>query len=648
MKLSLLFSATLFLSIFLFCTCKKDNTTPLDIHLQVSPDTLVITDSETLKEIFLSTQPQGKTEFTISQKPDWLTVDPLTGTVDGKIEPVHITPLTDNLNEGIYKGKINIISDIAGTAQVYVIMSVKGHPKIKTNVSEIAFPANISETSLVIENTGTGLLNWSIDNTTNWISLSSSNGFLAKGEKSNVIVRCDRSHLDINTYTASLTITSNSETALNPLPVTMVVPKTVTMQITPNPVLFDYFTENTEVYLKNTGNSSFTWNSAFAAYYSILPNSGSLNKGDSVKIKISADRSGLQTGVYYSDIVFTNNANLRDTLKAQLNQFNNTKWILDRNIIDATFCKETNKFIIVSANPNRLSILDPDTRQTTSVSLNSTPRCLTVLSNGSLAAVGQNGFVTYVNLLTNQIDKEYPVSCNAFDIALGDNKWAYITPNEGQWTYLRCINYADGTETLHTQTGNHTIYDHTRVQLQPNTNFLYLCETTGSSSSLEKMDIQAGTANYLYEKFDANTWGNFWFSEDGQRIFTISKSVYKTSDLQANDMLYNGSIESAEILHWADHSAAADRVFVIAEGNGYSTPTSSQIDVYNGTYLNYITNYKLEQFMIPQNQNSGKLLDAEGRFVFANKTGTKIYALVQANKESGLLNDWAIQSIILR
>jgi len=159
------------------------------------------------------------------------------------------------------------------------------------------------------------------------------------------------------------------------------------------------------------------------------------------------------------------------------------------------------------------------------------------------------------------------------------------------------------------------------------------------------MNIQNETADYLYNSFDSNTNGNFWFSEDGQRIFTVSTKIYRTSETKANDMVYSGKIESANPIFWADHSAAANKVFVITSGTWFGEPTSSRVDVFNGTYLNYLSSYPLEQFFVPSNQTGGKLVNAEGRFVFANQSGTKIYTIVQAGKDSGLLNDWAIQTL---
>lgn len=645
MKITILTIASIVMIVLVFATCKKEEVSPIDVQLIVSPDTLIILDEDIVNQIYLSTKPKGKIDYIISNYPAWLQITPLEGSINGNILPIEINALKENLEEGIYEGKIEIISNIAGSSFVKVIMDVDGHPKIQTSIKTLSFKENISSIELEIENTGTGFLIWSIEDLPSWLTVSKKNGYLEKGAKSILLISCNRSLLDKNIYTSSLSIISNSDVALPAIPIEMVVPEIIDMELTHSELLFDYYTENKEVYLKNIGNSTLAWNSNSESYFNLIPNSGTLLKGDSVLINITIDRTSMQTGVSNSTITIKNNLEINKNINIKVNHFNNTKWILDQNVVDAEFCKATNRLIIVSTSPNRLSILDPDLNQIESINLNTTPKCISVNKDGSLAVVGHNGYITYVDLSAKTIDKEYPISCDAFDIAIVDNKWCYITPNSDQWEYLRCINYSNGTETLHTQSGNHTIYEKSRIKHQPNSNYVYLCNTTLSSTSLEKMDITLGTANYLYQEFDASTWGNFWFSDNGNRIFTTSKKVYKTSELKDEDLQYNGSIESTNALFWVDHSETANKIFAITKGQWYNDPISSQIDVFNGTYLNYITNYKLEQFLVPSGIEGGKLVNAEGRFVFSNKLGTKIYSIVQASNESGLLNDWAIQNV---
>ena len=651
MKKAISTLSTLILIIVLISTsCRKDDNGQLvDLHLNASPDTLVILDSDSIKEIFLSTQPKGAIEYTISQKPDWLYISPLNGTLNGNILSIKIRPVKDNLAEGIYKGKINIISNIAGTADVYVKMAVNGHPKIRTNLSAITFPENVSETELVVENIGTGILNWSINNTTKWITLSQTSGYLMKGEKNTLKITCNRIGLDVNTYTSSLTITSNSETLLQPLPISMTVGKTTAMTIHEKSLLFDYFVDNMNVYLKNTGNSTFNWNSSKESFFTLSPNNGSLPKGDSVKINIALNRASFETGIFKSNIFITNNDNGKDTIKTQINHFRNTKWNLNRNVVDAEFCRATNKIVIVSSNPNSISIIDPDLKTIESINLNSVPTCISINKNGDHAAVGHNGLVSFVNLNTKSIEKEYSVSCDPIDIVLTTSNWAYVFPVRDQWANIHCINLQNGAETLHT--GN-SIYAGTLAKLHPSEKWIYGANNGLSPSDIEKYSVESGTASYLYDSpyhGDYPMSGNIWFSEDGDRIFTKGKTVLKLSTDRANDMIYNGSVSCTDVIRTLFHSKIIDKFFVVTQSGYWSDVISaSEVLVYNYSYLNYLTKYTLEPFMVPMNQTGGKLYNAEGNYVFVKNDGKKLYVIVEANKDSGLLNDWAIQTFVIQ
>lgn len=648
MKKNTLALMSIVMTLLIFTTCKEEiEVTPLDIQLIVSPDTLIIMDDgEKVGKMFLSTKPKGKVDYTVTNIPNWLQVTPLEGSINGNIVPLEVIGFADNLDEGIYEGKIEIISNIGGSSSVAVKMIVEGHPKIKTNIEKLSFPANVSTIWIEIENIGTGLLNWHIEDLPDWISVSRRYGYLEHGEKSLLLVTCNRANLDIKTYSTNLIINSNSEVDLLALPIEMDVPELIDMQLTHSELLYDFFSEKKEFYLKNVGNTNLTWKSECENYLILSPSSGSLVRGDSVLVNVTIDRDNILSGTLNTTISLIYNLGNSKNINVDVNHFNDTKWILDRNIVDAEFCKHSNKIIIVSTSPNRLSIIDPELKQIKSVNLNTTPKCLSVKSDGSLAAVGHNGFVTYVDLNSQTIDREYSISCDAFDIAIADNNWTYITPNRDQWEYLRCVDYSNGRESLHTAVLNNSIYEKSKIKYLPNSNYIYLCNTSLSSTSLEKMDISDGTAKYLYQNFDASTSGDFWFSNNGKRIFTMGHKVYKTSELENEDLQYNGRIESLNSLLFVDHSETANKLFAVTyKREWYDQIISSQIEVFNDTYLNYLKTYEFEQFLVPSGIEGGRLVMAEGRYVFANRLGTKIYSIVKANNESGLLYDWAIQNI---
>lgn len=629
--------------ILFFVSCEKQNAV---LELNVSPDTLYIMDEDSIKDLYLSTKPSGETDYIVSSKPKWLSVESTAGVINGKISLVRLRPLKDKLDEGVYAGKISIITDVAGSKTVQVFMSVNGHPKIATNLSELKFPENVNEQTLIIENKGTGILNWSINDSTKWLRFSTLTGYLYKGQKAMVVVYCDRTSLDNSTYTSSFSITSNSEVEIQPLTVTMDVPKSAGLKLSKENLLFDYFSESTEVYLKNTGNINYNWSVDAHSLFAATPSSGTLIKGDSVRVKISLNRTNLQTGTINSGIIINTSENLKDTIKAQINHFQNTKWLLEKSLIDVEFSKETNKIISISTNPNCVSIIDPDTRTIETITINAEPKCLSVNKNGDHVAVGHNGLVTLINLNTKSIEKEVSVGCDALDIILTTNNWAYVFPVRDQWTSIHCLNLTTSVETV--QAG-YSIYAGTVGRLHPSEKWIYGADNGLSPSDIEKYNIENGTAVNMYDSpyhGDYPMSGNLWFSEDGDRIFTKGKTVLKTSSDKAQDMVYNGSLSCVDNIKTLVHSKTNDKIYLVTQVGYYLADivAASEVLTYNYTYLNYLQKYTLESFMVPTGQNGGKLYNAEGQFVFANKAGTKLYVVVKATNASGLLNGWAVQN----
>jgi len=619
--------------------CKLEESLPSNIQLIASPDTLVLSDTAAFKEIFLSTRPKGSVDYVMTDYPSWLRPSKTEGTLGDGINSIRLVPNVKGMNQGVYHSKVSFISDFAGTAVVEVYMNVGSHPVIGINQSALSFSADTKTVSLKIKNTGTGMLEWSIGEKPAWLSFSNSGGYLLKGEEDVVVVECNQNGMNADTYTYDLKISSNSEKELAAIPVQMVVPEIVRMEALTTSILFDYFSTRKTVLLTNIGNQSVNWSVASKpSYFSVSPASGTLAKGDTTSITINIDRSSLTTGVLSSNLVFKTQLNEETKVPVTTNHYKSNQWILDRAIIDAEYDKTTDKLIIVSTSPNRLSIINPETKAIESIDLSTTPRCVSVNAEGTIAVVGHNGYVTYVDLTNKKVLHIWPITCDAWDITFGKNNWCYVTPNEDQWESVYSMNGETGAVTL---TGS--IYEKTLVKSQPNSNYIYLSNTVTSSSALEKFATSANVASYLYENFDSDTGGKFWFSNDGTRIFSSNKRTYSASEIKASDMLYRGSVESTSNIYWVDHSAAAKKVFTIGTESLYSNITNSKLDYYNDTYLNYLGSISFEQFMIPSGTEGGRLYNAEGKYVFANKTGTRVYAIVQANSAASMAVNWAIQ-----
>lgn len=625
--------------VFSMTRCKVEESLPANIQLTLSPDTLVLSDTSSYRDVYLSTRPKGSVDFILTHHPSWLEPSETEGTLGKGIKSIRLTPNADGLDEGLYHGKVNFISDFAGTATVEVYMNVGSHPNIGVDQTSMTFQEGTLTSILRIRNTGTGMLEWDLDELPAWLRASNYSGYLMRGEQDVVTLTCSMNGKDAGIFEDVLKIRSNSEKPLADIPVKMTVPQTILMTTVTNTVLFDYFSTKKTIKLANTGNQPVGWTlNSNPAYLSVSPTSGTIAKGDTASVTVTIDRSTLSTGTTTANLVFRAQTGAVNTVGVTTNHFKSNLWILDRGIIDAEYVKATDKLIIISNNPNRLSIVNPETETITGIDLSTTPRCVSVNAEGTMAVVGHNGYVSYVDLTTNKVVHVWSINCDVWDIALGKNNWCYVTPNLDQWENVYSMNGETGTVST-----SGSIYEKSMVRIQPNSNYLYLCNTTLSSTDLEKFNVASGAASYLYDNFDASTSGRFWFSNDGTRIFCYNKRTYSANDVKSSDLQYRGSIESSSYLYWVDHSASAKKLFTIGAADSYYGTTNTKVDYYNDTYLNYMGSLAFEQFLCPSGTEGGKLYNAEGKYVFANQAGTRVYAIVQANSSAPLPNNWAIQ-----
>jgi hypothetical protein len=304
--------------------------------------------------------------------------------------------------------------------------------------------------------------------------------------------------------------------------------------------------------------------------------------------------------------------------------------LLNYKVSDAEYSKALDRLIVVSASPtNQLHILDPLTGADTAVSLPLAPSSVSVSPDGLFAAVGHNAWVTYVNLSTASLVKTFAVSTDVVDIVLAGNGYVYAFPRVNQWETIRCVNVATETETLST---GMQIYAGTLAKLHPNGTSIYGADNGLSPSDIEKYDISGGTASYLYDSpyhGDYAMCGDLWIAEDGMRIFTRCGNVFTSSNAQAGDMLYNGSL-GVTVKHLS-HSTAANKVIAIPQ-----TP-DTQLQLYGYDFLSFDSSVPLP--IIPLN---GLTYPVHGKYVFFSAAGTHYYAIVQADANTGMLNDFGV------
>ena len=310
---------------------------------------------------------------------------------------------------------------------------------------------------------------------------------------------------------------------------------------------------------------------------------------------------------------------------------------LNHRAIDAEYSKQLDRIVTVSTTPqNQLHIVNPLTGGSVSVDLPLAPTCVSVGPDGLFAAVGHNGWISYVNLSTPLLLQSLPVTADVLDIILAGNGWVYAFPRRDQWTRIKCVNLESGKET--SSVGN-SIYAGTVARLHPSGAAMY-----GVISDIEKYDISEGTAVVLYDSpyhGDYEMCGNLWISEDGSRVFTRCGNVFRSSEIPTEDISYNGSLTDIRQIGDLSHSAAANKVLAIP-GNIYGQPAirDTEVWIYDYSFLSLESKIKLPPFSV-----NGRSYLSHGRFVFFNADGSRYSVIIQADTSSGLSLDYGIVTV---
>jgi hypothetical protein len=312
---------------------------------------------------------------------------------------------------------------------------------------------------------------------------------------------------------------------------------------------------------------------------------------------------------------------------------------LDFRVIDAEYSKQLGRIVFVSSTPlNQLHVYDPVAEQNSAVNLPLTPSSVSVSPDGLYAAVGHNGYVSYVDLTTPSLVDTIPSTADVSDVVLAGNGYIYAFPRIDQWETIRCINIATGQET--TSTG-YSIRAGTKAKLHPSGDSMYGADNGLSPSDIEKYDIAGGTAALLYDSpyhGDYSMCGDLWMSEDGLRIFTRCGNVFRASAVRAEDMTYNGSLEGLSLVRHLDHSAAIGNVVAVPDNSRWGNEFSdTEIQIFGYDYLTFKERIPLPHFVI-----SGDAYAGRGRFVFHNRDGSRYFVVVQADGTSGLLYDYGV------
>ncbi len=299
----------------------------------------------------------------------------------------------------------------------------------------------------------------------------------------------------------------------------------------------------------------------------------------------------------------------------------------------AEYSLALNRIVMVSGNPNALHIYDPVLQTDTSVALAQPPLSLSLSPDGLFAAVGHDALVSYVNLTAAKVEKTYPVTATVKAVILSKD-WIHVLANYG------------GGGRIELATGNfvkNSFYG-TGGRLNVAVNAIYGTRDGTSPNDVQKYDIASDRNTDSPYHGDYAICGPVWFSPDGVRIYTGCGTIFRASSDPTQDMRYLSSFNGVNRINAL--AEAGGRIALIPEssGLGSSQPgnNDSRVLVFNSDYLTPVADFMLRPFVI-----GGKTYRARGRWIFFSADPNELWALVQAEFGSGLLNDFAVERIRL-
>lgn len=309
--------------------------------------------------------------------------------------------------------------------------------------------------------------------------------------------------------------------------------------------------------------------------------------------------------------------------------------ILGYNVIDAEYSKQTDKIILTSDHPDQLIIYSPSDKSERTVALVQKPVSLSVYPDGSYAAVGHDGLISYVNLKTATIEKVFEILTDANKLILAPNGYIYIYPRGNSSNFFN-LEISSGKITP-TPT-------YSQAQIPRLTNSWKYIYTGGGFSF--KWDIREGRAK-LSRSFNSytelNSCGNVWLSEDDRRIFSACGKAFLASEIPSEDGKPNGSLSQSQGgVQWVSHSAQRKLIAVIPNtsqttGGFEKAPDNNQIQFYDDAYLNFTGAVPLPPLVTNAGNTHGR-----GAFIFWNRNATGVFVILKSNESQ---NTWGITEV---
>ncbi|MBE9466778.1 MAG: hypothetical protein IMY72_00490 [Bacteroidetes bacterium] len=145
------------------------------------------------------------------------------------------------------------------------------------------------------------------------------------------------------------------------------------------------------------------------------------------------------------------------------------------------------------------------------------------------------------------------------------------------------------------------------------------------------------------------TLSNFWFSENGDYIYSKNLNVYRTTSSTESNDIFDADINSIDKINTENESYYglqyiyhSNNNLWILQNNSYSSEESTSIYEIEDNDYTLVKEYYYDRFYQPNEETSPFCISAN--YVFVNKEGTEITVLCKGISN----NSWVIQFLAVK
>lgn len=302
---------------------------------------------------------------------------------------------------------------------------------------------------------------------------------------------------------------------------------------------------------------------------------------------------------------------------------------VEGTVIDAQMDKAANILYLVTSQPDRLLAYNTDTKSMDKeLSLDLAPTCFRISESGHNAIIGHDGMISYVDLDNFSVIKTIAVDHTLSNIEWGANNWCCYTWEQEDYYNLHWLNL-DTEESYETSSNYALLFGKVGIKKIPNQDYVVASILSNSPSRMFIYDSQTRDLSHYFSQ----DIGNFWFSSDGNYLFTSKNEIYETASLYSSSSspyLVGEFSPKLDSIYGIDHSSDAHAVWILC--NSADDDSQREIRQYDDYFFSYDNTYNYD--------TNYEDYPAQAQYIFADNAGSKLFVI-----KSNSLNDWAIENI---